>query len=52
MKEIVRLAKERGVNRKIISVLKGSRQSLDRIEVPITNVWLVLFSRESCVVPL
>ena len=34
MKEMDGLAKERGVNRKMTSALKGSRQSLDRIEVP------------------
>ena len=34
MKEMARLAKDRDVNRKMTLALKGSRQSLDRIEVP------------------
>jgi len=34
MKEMTRLAKERGANKKMTSTLKGSRKSLDRIELP------------------
>jgi len=34
MKEMARITKERSINRKMTSARKGSRQSLDRIEVP------------------
>ena len=34
MNDMARLAKERGVNRKLTNATKGTRQSLDRIEVP------------------
>ena len=34
MNDMARLAKERGVNRKLTNATKGTRQSLDQIEVP------------------
>ena len=37
MHKMTRLAKERGINRKLSSALKGSRSSLNRIEMPKTD---------------
>ena len=34
MKEMARLARERGVNRRMTAAIKGSRAGLDRIEIP------------------
>ena len=38
MKQMARIARERGVNRKMNSAVKGPRSGLDRIEIPMDNI--------------
>jgi len=48
MKEMVRLIKERGVNRSMTSVLKDSRHSLDRIKVRTFDWYYSAAKTEMC----
>ena len=54
MNDMARLAKERGVNRKLMNATKGTHQSLDRVKIPkyewfYSQMTKELYHYDSCV---